>query len=118
MENETLPNSANNPSNKFSNNKKLMITIIFVVIVLAVAGYFLWKYKNKILGIPTPITKEEKIDILNRLNRDAPNDGSVKMTTEEKLKVLEEISTKKPAVAVKKTETTPEQQKAIFNSIE
>ncbi len=118
MDNTVLPQTENSTPKKPFIYKKSIIVSLSIIVVFALAIYFFLKYKKTTVEAPKPMTKEEKIDILNRLNKNPPNDGSVSMTTDEKLQILDTISTKKGDPNTKKKPSTPEEQQQMFNSIE
>ncbi|MCC6323600.1 hypothetical protein IT400_02280 [Candidatus Nomurabacteria bacterium] len=117
MDNIVSPNMENQNSRKTRVNKKSIIISVVILIVAILALLFFLKYKKSNINNKEPLTKQERIDILNGLKKTPPSDGSVKMTTEEKLEILEDISSKKPTTTTKKVELSAEEQQKLFSSI-
>lgn len=118
MADTNIPQVGNDIIAKHSNYKKSIIISIVIVVIFAGAIYFFLKYKKSHPSAPVPITKEEKIDILNKLTSTPPKDGSTVMTVDERKQILDRISKQKADPSIKKTEISIEQQNKIFDSIE
>ncbi len=99
-----------------SHPKKLWI-LFAIIIVLIVAGFFVWQYITKNHLLKQPYTEEEKMDIAKSLRTDPPEDGSVLMTQDQKLDILNNISNKPADPSIKRRALTEEEQQKIFDSL-
>lgn len=100
MENLNPISTSTTPNLVQHSGVKKWVFIFALIIVFVGLGFFVWKYakQNHLFG--ASYTPEEKMEILNNLRTEPPADGSVDMTTEEKLDLLERLSSKKEVVPV------------------
>lgn len=117
MEDFNINSGLNNLAPASNSKSKKALIFLAVVILIAVVGYFVWKYLEKTHILKQPYTEEEKMDVLQNLRTPPPDDGSVVMTNEEKMEILNNISTKKPDPTVKRRQLTEEEQMQISDSL-
>ena len=116
MEDYNINPQLNTLAPKQSSNAKKSLTFLVIVILIAGIGFLVWKYLEKNHILKQPYTEEEKMDVLKNLRTPPPDDGSVIMTTEEKMNILNTISNKPYDFAVKKRLLTEEEQKQMSDS--
>ncbi len=99
--------------------KKFIFLGIIIVGILGLCAYFLYKkQQTPAINSIHVFTEEERLDTLKGLHTPPPADGSVLLTEEEKLKILDDLSHKKPQ-AIDKTARplSDSEREALMNSV-
>lgn len=114
---QAVINNNTNPSPKHPFGK--LATALLVVIVVGLVGFMVWKLVDERGGIlKKSYNDEDKLNILKELRSTPPDDGSVPMTSSEKIEILNDISNRKLDPSVERRTLTEDEQQKIFDSIQ
>lgn len=98
--------------------KKFIFLGVIIVGILCLGAYFLYKKQHAPSVNSTHVfTEEERLDTLKGLHTPPPADGSVLLTEDDKLKILNDISHKKPQMVDKTARSLSDSERtALMNS--